>query len=93
MAVYFIRKTDPDQCVGCGECIDICPVDALSLEDGMAKVDEDWCIGCGVCATKCESDALHIIYREDQKQVPADFETLHKRIRRFNRQGYDQDAL
>jgi ferredoxin len=82
MAVYFVRKTDPDLCVGCGDCMDICPVDAIKLEDGMAIVDEDWCIGCGVCATTCEFDALSILYREDQKQIPADFETLHKRIRK-----------
>ena len=80
MAVYFIRKTDPDLCVGCGECIDICPVDAIKLEDDLAKVDENWCIGCGVCTVKCEFDAVNIIYREDQKKIPANFETLHKKI-------------
>ncbi len=80
MAVYFIRETDPEQCVGCGECIDICPVEAIKLKDDMAVVDEKWCIGCGVCATKCEFDALRIRYREDQEEVPSDFETLHKRI-------------
>ena len=81
MAVYFIRETDPEQCIGCGECIDICPVEAINLEDDLAVVDEKWCIGCGVCATKCEYDALRIKYREDQKEVPTDFETLHKKIR------------
>lgn len=80
MAVYFIRKTDPDLCMGCGDCMDICPVAAVTLEDGVAKVDEDWCIGCGVCAAKCEFDAIHILYREDKSDVPKDFETLHKTI-------------
>jgi len=87
MAVYFIRKTDPDLCVGCGECIDICPVEAVKLEEDMANVDKNWCIGCGVCATKCEFDAVNIIYREDQKEISPDFETLHKRIRGFSGQG------
>lgn len=86
MAVYFIRKTDPDLCAGCGECIDICPVDAIKLEDEMARVDENWCIGCGVCAAKCEFDALSIIYRSDQKEISADFETLHNRIIKEKRQ-------
>jgi ferredoxin len=80
MAVYFFRETDPEQCAGCGECIDICPVQAIKLEDGLAVIDEKWCIGCGVCAAKCEFDAIHIRYRGDQEEVPADFETLHKII-------------
>ncbi len=80
MAVYFIRKTDPDICVGCGECIDICPVAAIKLEDDIAKVDQDWCIGCGVCANKCEFDAITILYRGNQDKIPKDFETLHNTI-------------
>ncbi len=82
MAVYFIRRTDPDICVGCGECIDICPVAAISLEGDIAVVDEDWCIGCGVCATKCDFDAFDILYRKDTGNIPADFEMLHQTILR-----------
>ncbi len=81
MAVYFIRKTDPDICVGCGECIDICPVAAIKLEDDIAKVDEEWCIGCGVCTNKCGFDAFNILYRGDQEKIPEDFETLYNTIR------------
>ena len=43
-------------------------------------IDADACIGCGVCATKCDFDAIRIKYREDQKEVPTDFEELHKQI-------------
>jgi ferredoxin len=82
MAVYFLRETNPDFCTGCGACIDICPVAALTLGDGPAKVDENWCIGCGVCALKCDFDAVRIIYRKDQNPVPPDFETLHTSIQR-----------
>ena len=80
MAVYFLRKTNPDNCVGCGACIDICPVDAIEIVDDIACIDENWCIGCGVCATQCDFDALDIIYRKDRKEVPASFEALHQRI-------------
>ena len=53
MATYFMRTTDDDACVGCGACLDICPVQALTLEDGVAVVDEEWCIGCGLCVPRC----------------------------------------
>jgi H+/Na+-translocating ferredoxin:NAD+ oxidoreductase subunit B len=93
MAVYFLRKTDSDKCVGCGECIDICPVAAVTLEDDLAMVDENWCIGCGVCAAKCEFDAVNIIHRKDKDPIPEDFETLHKRIRKENNWERDQNGL
>ncbi|MCF6247648.1 MAG: 4Fe-4S binding protein [Desulfobacula sp.] len=83
MAVYFIRKTDPDNCIGCGECLDICPVNAVTLIDGdkLAKVDEDWCIGCGVCASKCSVGAIRVRYREDKDlSVLPDFNSLYERI-------------
>ena len=45
MEVYFVRETDEDECIGCGECVDICPVDALEMDDDRPVVDTDWCIG------------------------------------------------
>lgn len=82
MAVYFIRETDPELCIGCGACQEICPVAAITIENGLARVDEVWCIGCGVCALKCDMDALRVIYRKDIKPVPKDFKTLHTAIQK-----------
>ena len=33
-------------------------VNAVSLEDGVAKIDPDTCINCGRCVGKCHFDAL-----------------------------------
>ena len=72
MATYFLRETDKDACIGCGQCVEICPVDALNLEDDIAVVDQEWCIGCGVCATFCPADALKIVARSDKScNLPA----------------------
>lgn len=82
MATYFIRETDKEACTGCGACVDVCPVDALSLEDGIAKVEEEWCIGCGVCISKCDYDACRMIVRPDKKdEIPvSSFKKLHEQI-------------
>jgi Fe-S-cluster-containing hydrogenase component 2 len=82
MATYFLRATDEDVCVGCGECVEICPVDAIELEDDAPAVDEEWCIGCGVCATRCPSDAITMKLRTDRTgELPAeDFKSLHEII-------------
>jgi ferredoxin len=81
MAVYFQRKTDPGLCMGCGACVDICPVASVRMVDGTAVVDEDWCIGCGVCVPKCDMNAIDICYREGKIPVVDDFKTLHHEIR------------
>ena len=36
MAVYFIRETELEECIGCGNCAKICPVDAVNMVEGGA---------------------------------------------------------
>jgi len=82
MATYFLRETDEDECTSCGACVDVCPVDALELEDEFPRVDEEWCIGCGVCATVCPTRAAKMKLRSDRTgELPAtSFEDLHEKI-------------
>ncbi|MBW1945110.1 MAG: 4Fe-4S binding protein [Deltaproteobacteria bacterium] len=82
MATYFIRETDEDACIGCGACEEICPVDAVKVEEDIAVIDEEWCIGCGVCATVCPTDALHMKLRDDRTEaLPAGtIKDLHEKI-------------
>ncbi|MGI6605349.1 MAG: DUF362 domain-containing protein [bacterium] len=50
-----------ETCVGCGSCVDYCPVGAISLVDGQAQIDQDECVECGVClrAQACPVEALY----------------------------------
>ncbi len=83
MATYFMRATDQGLCAGCGQCVEICPVQAVKLEGDVSVVDEDWCIGCGVCATVCPSGAVQIVLRAGKTgELPAKhFNELHMKIR------------
>lgn len=80
MAVYFIRETETDECIGCGACEEICPVDAVRMVDDVATVDNDWCIGCGVCAVSCPTGAISI-RRRSEDQPPESVSDLYDRIK------------
>jgi NAD-dependent dihydropyrimidine dehydrogenase PreA subunit len=82
MATYFIRQTDKDKCIGCGNCVKICPVDAIAIEGDYATVDEHWCIGCGLCVRQCSNGAARLKLKTDRtNQLPLpDFVKLHASI-------------
>ena len=49
-----------DLCNTCEDCIDACPVEAISLSDGKALVDPDECTDCYACVDPCPEDAISI---------------------------------
>ena len=52
---------DLDKCQGSGECIDVCPSEAITInEDKKAVVDADLCADCGVCEDACPNEAITI---------------------------------
>jgi len=47
-----------DLCNGCGECVKICPVNAISMQEGKASIDPFQCVGCGACIPVCPKEAI-----------------------------------
>ena len=55
----YLCTTEQEKCVGCGICVERCPMQALSMgDDGKVVLNRALCIGCGLCATKCPSGAV-----------------------------------
>jgi NAD-dependent dihydropyrimidine dehydrogenase PreA subunit len=51
----------PDSCIGCGDCLEVCPHGVLELRDGKAAVrDRGLCMECGACARNCPASAISV---------------------------------
>ncbi len=63
----FESIVDIEKCMGCGNCIERCPVQAIELDD-KAVVDRNKCLGCGLCARVCPEEAITLKVREDLEE-------------------------
>jgi electron transport complex protein RnfB len=49
-------------CLGLGDCIKVCPANAISItEKGIAVIDEDKCISCQKCVKTCPKNVITMI--------------------------------
>jgi ferredoxin/bacterioferritin-associated ferredoxin len=46
-------KVIDEACVGCNQCVNVCPSGALSMEGKIARLDEPRCVGCMKCVEQC----------------------------------------
>ena len=49
-----------DNCIGCGECINECPVDCIELEIPSPIHIDDKCVFCGKCVDICQFKAIKL---------------------------------
>jgi len=56
-------KKCPYGCLGFGDCVKICPENAISIDKGkkVAVIDPEKCIGCGLCVNECPFQLIEII--------------------------------
>lgn len=53
-------RVDIESCTGCGTCAEICPADAIKIQDGKAQVDDEACVECGLCVSECPREAISL---------------------------------
>jgi len=67
----YVAQLDQESCIGCGECIKICPFDAMGLDKKTKKVkiNVKKCYGCGICRSICKKNAISLVDRNSISEV------------------------
>lgn len=47
-----------DECINCGSCAGVCPVEAISEGDDKHVIDPDVCTDCRACEDECPVEAI-----------------------------------
>ena len=61
------QKTEPEigvyagKCIQCGDCVPICPLNAIRLVDKKPVIDRAVCNVCGKCAEVCNAQAIEVL--------------------------------
>src|SRR5512133_1140294 len=58
----------PSRCIGCGECVRVCPQEAQELADGVRIYHRERCTACGECVETCYAEGLQMIGQEVSAQ-------------------------
>ena len=83
----FIPVINDQQCNGCGKCVNVCPVEAMTLVSAndahhpirkKALLNEERCLGCGVCVRTCSFKS--IILKSRAKRVLTPLNGVHKAV-------------
>lgn len=75
----YLPEVDSSACNGCGKCVSVCPVEAMTLvstnEPGApnrkrAKLNADICLGCGLCTRVCAQEGVTLRERAERVITP-----------------------
>jgi len=75
----FLPVVHDETCDGCGKCVTVCPVEAMSLvsandphrpKNKSARLDKERCLGCGLCVRACTKGIIHLESRPETIITP-----------------------
>ena len=51
-------------CIGLGDCVKVCPQNAICLQNGIAHINTRICTGCGMCTRTCPQHLITLMADE-----------------------------
>ena len=76
----FYARIDIEQCTGCGECIELCQMDALVSVNNHTEVVRNRCIGCGVCLNACATEAISLVKTIKEAVPPKGSKQMYRKM-------------
>ena len=72
---------DQDLCTGCGICVDVCPLDTISLQGDKAVVTGNTSLNCGHCMAACPEEAITVKAIDQSWSMFSTFKADHRWMR------------
>ena len=71
-------KKCPYACLGFGDCLEVCPQNAIFIDPdkGMAVVDQEKCTGCGLCIIECPQKMIELVPAQTKVALLCNYQTL-----------------
>jgi ferredoxin len=96
----YLPQIDFEKCNGCGKCVEICPVEAMTLVSAndpikkkkkKARLNEEICLGCGLCVRVCKTNGIKLTTREERVITPIN--SVHKVVMMAIEKGKLQNLI
>ena len=96
----FIPVIKEENCNGCGKCVALCPVEAMTLVSAndpdkplrkKAKLSDEICLGCGICLTGCNKEGIELRSREERVITPVN--SIHRIVTMAIERGNLQNLI
>jgi len=52
-------RIDSIKCTGCGYCVEVCPQQAITINNDVAVINQELCVDCGTCVAICPVNAIY----------------------------------